>query len=64
MMFLALALYKPMDLMYRDKPAMPSAKMAAGVLASRNNCAVALLTPLSVACAERMTAINNSNGEA
>ena len=38
--------------------------MAAGVLATANNRAVALLTLTSVACADNITAINNSNAEA
>ena len=36
--------------------------MACGVLATGNNFRVALLTPTSVACAERVTATSNSNG--
>jgi hypothetical protein len=38
-------------------------KMACGVLATLNNLRVAMFTPLSVACAESITAINNSNVE-
>ncbi|MNG37003.1 hypothetical protein D3C84_1242190 [compost metagenome] len=52
-----------MVLMYSDNPSAPSAWIAAGVLATGNSFAVALLTPTSVDCAERMTAISNSNGE-
>ena len=62
MMFLALLLYSPIDLMYGVIPATPSASMAAGVSAVRNRLAVALFTLLSVACAERITATNSSNG--
>src|SRR5260370_38505928 len=37
--------------------------MEAGVSAARNSAGVALLTPRSVAWADRITATNNSNGE-
>ena len=37
--------------------------MACGVLAAANSVAVAWLTLLSVACADRITAISSSNGE-
>ena len=43
-------------------PATPSAAIAAGVLATGKSRAVALLTPLSVDCAERITATSSSNG--
>jgi hypothetical protein len=41
----------------------PNASMAAGEFAARNRAGVALLTLLSVACADRITATNSSNGE-
>jgi hypothetical protein len=34
--------------------------MLAGVFATANSLSVTMFTPLSVACADRMTAINNS----
>ncbi len=52
-----------MDLMYAESPATPKANIAAGVLATRNNSAVALFTLLSVACAERITATRSSKGD-
>ena len=63
MMFFALLLNRPMVLMKGVRPATPNASMAAGVWAARNSAGVALLTPLSVACADRITAINSSNGD-
>ena len=62
MMFFALALYNPIDFMYGDRPSIPKARMAAGVRAARNKGSVALLTLLSVACAESITATKSSNG--
>src|SRR5271157_1936334 len=62
MMFFALLLYSPIDLMYGVIPPTPSASMAAGVSAVRNRPAVALFTLLSVAWAERITATSSSKG--
>ena len=45
MMFLALALYSPMDLMYFESPLMPSASMAAGVFAGKQMFSSAPLPP-------------------
>ena len=58
----ALLRNRPMVLMYSISPASPSLRIALGVLATGNSFAVATLTPLSVACAERRTAASNSNG--
>ena len=62
MMFSALLLNNPIVLMCAFRPSIPSASIAWGVFATGNSFAVALLTPLSVACAERITAISSSNG--
>ncbi len=61
-MFFTLPGYSPIVRTYAVSPSCPSARIAAGVLATGNNLRVARLTPLSVACAERITAISNSNG--
>ena len=53
---LALLRNSPIDLMYGISPSSPSATIAAGVLATLNSRSVALLTPTSVACADRITA--------
>src|ERR1700682_2865395 len=63
MMFLALLLYNPIDLIYGDRPSTPSASIAAGVFAARNNGVVALFTLLSVAWADSITATKSSNGD-
>lgn len=51
-----------MVLIWRFKRLVPSFNIASGVLATLKSPAVALLTLISVACAESMTAINSSNG--
>ena len=56
----ALLLYKPIRCIYSANFSSPSAKMAAGVLASRNKLRVARLTLLSVAWAESNTATSSS----
>ena len=58
--FAALALYRPMVLMYGFRPSSPSAAMAAGVFTTGNRRRVALLTPTSVACADSVTATSSS----
>ena len=60
---LVLAAGALLALMYRDSPSTPRAWIAAGVLATGNSLAVALFTPTSVDCADRITAISNSNGD-
>ena len=60
--FFTLPGYSPIVRTYAVRPSCPSARIAAGVLATGNNLRVARFTPLSVACAERITAISNSNG--
>src|SRR5690606_35708706 len=60
--FAALALNRPMVLMYCFSPSSPRARIAAGVLATGNRRRVALLTPTSVAWADSATATSNSNG--
>ena len=40
---------------------MPKSNRACGVLATANSLRVAILTALSVDCADNITAINNSN---
>ena len=55
--------FEPMVLIYVFKPSSPNAKIVSGVLATAYSLAVALLTLISVACADRMTEINNSNEE-
>ena len=62
--FFALVLYRPMLLMISRKPVSPSASIFSGVLAWGKSLRVATFTLLSVACADRITAISNSNGEA
>ena len=52
-----------MVLMYSFNPSKPRSKMACGVFATGNNFAVALLTPLSVAWSDKITAMSNSKGE-
>jgi len=49
--------------MYGFKPSTPSARIAAGVLATGKRLRVAALTLLSVVCAESMTATSSSKGE-
>src|SRR5215831_4797929 len=51
-----------MVLMKSRTLASPSATILAGVLAAANSAGVALLTPASVACAERTTAISSVYG--
>src|SRR5579883_198574 len=48
--------------MYFLSPRSPSLRIFCGVSATGNNLAVALFTPASVACAERITDTSNSNG--
>ena len=48
--------------MYGISPSTPSLTIAAGVLATGKSFAVALLTLLSVACADSTTATSSSNG--
>ena len=62
MILAALLLNKPIVLIWLFKPVSPKAKMVCGVLACGNKVAVALLTLLSVACADNTTAISNSKG--
>ena len=50
--------------MYPVRPLSPNASIACGVGASATGFLVARLTLLSVACAERMTAINSCKGVA
>ena len=50
--------------MYGMRPSTPSCAIAAGVLATGKSFAVALFTPLSVACADSTTATSSSNGVA
>ncbi len=59
----ALALNNPMVAMCGFNPSSPRARMASGVLAIGYRRRVALFTPTSVACAERITATSSSNGE-
>ena len=61
--FLALVLNKPMVLIYFFKPLSFNAAIFFGVGAFLNKASVALFTPLSVDCAERITAISNSKGD-
>ena len=51
-----------MVLVYSITPSKPKSSMACGVLATGKSLAVALFTPLSVACAESRTAIKSSKG--
>src|SRR5712675_148099 len=51
-----------MVLMRSRTRASPSATILAGVSAAANSAGVALLTPASVACADRTTATNKVNG--
>jgi hypothetical protein len=44
------------------QPSSPSARICAGVFATGYSLRVALLTPTSVACADRITATSSSNG--
>ena len=53
--------YRPIVRMYSVRPLSPSARICAGVLATRNSRRVALLTPTSVACADSSTAVSSSN---
>src|SRR5690606_13433905 len=62
--FLALALYRPMVLMYSFSRSSPRSAIACGVLATGNSRRVALFTPTSVAWADRITPISSSNGVA
>ena len=62
MMFFAFELNRPMVRMYRDRPSTPSAQMACGRIRLLEKRRVARLTLLSVACADRITAISSSNG--
>ena len=57
----ALLRKRPMVLMWFSKPSKPKLRIFCGVGATTNNRRVALLTPMSVACAESNTAANNSN---
>ena len=59
-MFFALLRKSPIDCTYGMRPPTPSATMADGVLAIGKSFAVALFTPLSVACADSTTATSNS----
>ena len=61
-MFFALLRKRPIDCTYGMRPSTPSATIAAGVLATGKSFAVALFTPLSVACADSTTATSSSNG--
>ena len=61
-MFFALLRKRPIDWTYGMSPSTPSATMAAGVAATGKSFAVALFTPLSVACADSTTATSSSNG--
>jgi hypothetical protein len=56
MTFFALVLNRPMVLMKLRTFASPSLTIFSGVSAAANSAGVALLTPASVACAERTTA--------
>src|SRR5699024_1621321 len=58
--FSALVLNKQMLLVYSFRLSTTRVEMAAGVLATGNSLSVALFTPTSVACADKITAINNS----
>ncbi len=60
--FFALALYRPIVEMYFFSPSSPRARIFSAVLATGNRRRVALLTPTSVACADRVTATSSSNG--
>jgi hypothetical protein len=64
MMLDALALKRPKVRIWALSPSSPSSNRACGVLARGKRLAVALLTALSVAWAERMTAIKSSKVEA
>ena len=57
--FLAFVLKSPMVLMCSLRRASPSASMSAGVSTAAKSAPVALLTPLSVACAESTTATSS-----
>ena len=61
-MFFALLRKRPIDWMYGISPSTPSSTIAGGVLATGKSFAVALFTPLSVACADSTTATSSSNG--
>src|SRR5579862_3111201 len=61
-MFFALLRKRPIDFMYETSPASPSCNISSGVWTTLNRCSVALLTPLSVACAESTTATSSVNG--
>ena len=60
--FLALFRYRPMELMYGISPSSPSASIFCGVSATLNSRSVALLTPTSVAWADRATATTKVKG--
>lgn len=60
--FFALALNKPIVLMYSIRPSSPSERICSGVLAFLNRTVVAALTETSVAWAESTTDTSNSNG--
>ena len=62
MTFLALAAIKPDRLDNLLKPDAPSATIVAGVSAIANSRRVALLTPVSVACADSTTATSKVKG--
>jgi hypothetical protein len=60
----ALLLNNPRVRMCSRTPSVPSASIASAVGAAANKLAVAALTPRSVDCADRMTAMSSWNGVA
>ena len=62
MTFFALVRNRPIVLMYAIEAVDAEATIAAGVFAAANSFAVALLTPLSVACADSTTATQQLEG--
>jgi hypothetical protein len=58
--FFAFMRNRPMEPMKDMSLSTPSCTIAAGVLATGKSCAVTLLTPLSVACADSTTATSSS----
>src|ERR1700709_1288584 len=61
--FFAFVRNNPMVLMYSVTPSSPSASTLAGVLATGYMRRIALFTETSVACADSITEISNSNGD-
>src|SRR5690606_30843268 len=53
---------RPIVFTYDFSPSTPRSRIACGVFATGKSFAVALFTPTSVACAERMTATSSSKG--